>query len=207
MRRETAVKIIGLLRKELDKGFTIMEISKRLEIGYRPAHNHISEMIKEGIILARKIGMAKYCNLNMENPRCRQLLAEVDLLRKEILFKENHKLKSVLESLTAKLSETLASEMHSIVLFGSYAKGTATKSSDIDLLFIVADMKDKAARESIERECTGYKYSHNMKISPMITDVIEFKKMLKAKELNVGKETREYGIPLYGSEIFWRLMA
>ncbi len=207
MRRETAVKIIGLLRKELDMGFTIMEISRRLKIGYRPAYIHISEMIKEGIISARKIGMAKYCNLSLENPRCRQLLAEVDLLRKENLFKENQKLKSVLESLIATLSGTLASEIHSIVLFGSHAKGTATKSSDIDLLFIVADMKDKSARESIERECASYEYSHNVKISPMITDVTEFKKMLKTKELNVGKETREQGIPLYGSEIFWRLMA
>lgn len=207
MRRETAVKIIGLLRKELDKGFTIMEISKNLKIGYRPAHNHVSAMIKEGIIIARKVGAAMQCNLNLENVRCRQLLAEVDLLRKENLFKENHKLKSVLESLIAKISESLASEIHSIVLFGSYAKGTATKSSDIDLLFIVTGMKDKATRESIEMECAGYEYSHNVKISPVITDVTEFKKMLKAKELNVGKETRKHGIPLYGSEIFWRLMS
>jgi len=206
MRRETALKIIGLMRKELDKGFTIMEISKRLKIGYRPAHIHISEMIKEGIIIAIKIGASMQCNLNLENPRCRQLLTEVDLLRKEVLFKENQKLKSVLESFTTKLSETLASDMHSIVLFGSYTKDTATKSSDIDLLFIVADMKKKSVRESIERECTSYDYSHNLKISPMITDMTELKKMLKAKELNVGKEIRTYGIPLYGSEIFWRLM-
>lgn len=207
MRRETALKIVSLLRKYLDRGFTILEISKRLKIGYRPAYIHISEMTKEGIISAIKIGMARYCTLNIENPRCRQLLAEVDLLRKETLFKENQKLKAILESLIVRLSETLASEMHSIILFGSYAKGTATKSSDIDLLFIVANMKDKPVRENIERECTGYEYSHNAKISPMITDVTEFKKMLKVKELSVGKETREHGIPLYGSEIFWRLTA
>jgi len=207
MRRETALKIIGLLRKEPDNGFTIMKISKRLKIGYRPAHNHVSTMIKEGIIIGIKVGAAMQCNLNLENVRCRQLLAEVDLLRKESLFKESQKLKSVLENLIAKLSESLVSEIHSIILFGSYAKGTATKSSDIDLLFIVADMKDKSVRESIGRECTGYEYSHNVKISPMITDVPEFKKMLNAKELNVGKEAREYGIPLYGSEMFWRLMA
>lgn len=207
MRRETAVKIIGLLRKDLNRGFTILEISKKLKIGYRPAHNHISEMIREGIVTGRKVGAAMQCNLNIENPRCKQLLAEVDLLRKETIFKENQKLKSVLESLITKLSETLVSEIHSIVLFGSYAKGTATKSSDIDLLFIVVDMRDKSVRENIERECAGYEYSHNVKISPMIADVTEFKKMLKVKELNVGKETREYGIPLYGSEIFWRMMA
>lgn len=206
MRRETALKIIGLLRKDLDIGITILAISKRLKIGYRPAYNHVNTMIKENMIIARKVGMAKQCTLNLENARCRQILSESDLLRKEQLFKENHKLKSVLESLIERLSGTL-SGLHSVVLFGSYAKGTATKSSDIDLIFILADIKDKSARESIERECSGYGYSHSMAINPLLTDVAEFKKMLKSKELNVGKETREYGIPLYGSEIFWRLAA
>ena len=142
----------------------------------------------------------------MDNAKCRHLLAETDLIRKNELLKKNQKLKAVLESLIEKIIETNASDIHSIVLFGSYAKGTATKSSDTDLLFIVAGMKDKSVRENIERECAGYQYSHNIKISPLITDVTEFKKMLKAKELNVGKETRAYGIPLYGSEIFWRQM-
>ena len=207
MRRETALKIAGLLRKDLDTGLTILEISKRLTIGYRPAHTHVSEMIQEGIIIGRRVGAAMQCRLNLGDSRCRQLLAEVDLLRKEALFKENQKLKSVLESLIAKLSESLASEVHAIVLFGSYAKGTANKSSDIDVLFIISDMKDKSVREKIERECASYEYSHSIKISPLITDITEFRKMLKATELNVGKETREYGIPLYGSEIFWRQMA
>jgi len=90
-------------------------------------------------------------------------------------------------------------------LFGSYAKGTATKQSDIDLLFIVSNIKDKILRESIERESASYQYSHNIKISPLITDIEEFKKMIKSKELNVGKEIKEYGISLYGHEVFWRI--
>jgi len=91
-------------------------------------------------------------------------------------------------------------------LFGSYAKGTAAKQSDIDLLFIVSSIKDKNLRESIERENASYQYSHNIKISPLITDIEEFKKMLKAKELNVGKEIKENGISLYGHELFWRII-
>ncbi|MBI3190852.1 nucleotidyltransferase domain-containing protein [archaeon] len=206
MRQETALKIIALLRKDLDRGITILEISKRLKIGYRPAYNHVSNMEKEDIIAINKVGNAKQCFLNLENAKCRHFLAETDMLRKEELLKTSQKLKDVLENLTTKLNETNIADIHSIVLFGSYAKSTATKSSDVDLLFIVADIKDKSVRESIERECTGYQYSHNVRVSPLITDVIEFKKMLKSKELNVGKEARAYGLPLYGSEVFWRLM-
>lgn len=133
MRQETLLKIIGLMRKDLYKGRTILEISKKLKIGYRPAYNHITEMEKQGIITVKKIGMSKQCLLNLENPRCRHLLEEADMIRQTDLFKR----KPILEKLTKKLTDQFTGDIHSIVLFGSYAKGTETKTSDIDLIFIV----------------------------------------------------------------------
>jgi len=205
MRQKTLLKIIGLMRKDLDKGLTILEISKLLKIGYRPAYNHISEMEKEGIIKIEKIGNSKQCKLNLDSPKTRHLLENLDIERKEELYQENLRLK-IIDNLISKLTEKFMSEIHSIILFGSYAKGIATKKSDIDLLFIVGNIKDKTLRESIERESASYQYSHNIKINPLITDIQEFKKMLNAKELNVGKEVREQGISLYGHELFWRII-
>lgn len=205
MRQKTLLKIIGLMRKDLDKGLTILEISKQLKIGYRPAYNHISEMEKEGIIQIERIGSAKQCSLNLSSPKTRHLLESLDIIKKEELYKENPKLK-IIDNLILKLTEKFISKIYSIILFGSYAKGTAAKQSDIDLLFIVSDLKDRNLREIIERESAGYQYSHNTKISPLITDIEEFKKMLSSKELNVGKEVKEKGISLYGHEIFWRII-
>jgi predicted nucleotidyltransferase len=206
MRRETVLKIVGLLRRNLGKGFTILETSKLLKIGYRPAYNHISELEEKNIIQIKKVGSSKQCFLNLENAQARHYLQEVDLMRKEELF-SNRKLKTILEEIIPKITNQITASLHSVVLFGSYAKRTATKSSDIDLLFIVGDIKDKAVREKIERECASYQHSHNVKISPLITDIEEFKKMLKSKEMNVGKEAKDYGIAFYGSEQFWRLIS
>jgi len=206
MRRETVLKIVGLLRRDLGKGFTILEISKLLKIGYRPTYNHILELEEKNIILIKKVGSSKQCFLNLENTQARHYLQEVDLMGKEELF-GNRKLKTILEEIIPKITNQITASLHSIILFGSYAKGTATKSSDIDLLFIVSNIKDKTVREKIERECASYQHSHNVKISPLITDIEEFKKMLKSKEMNVGKETKEYGIALYGLEQFWRLIS
>lgn len=206
MRRETLFKIMNLFREDITKRFTILEISKKLKIGYRPAYNHIKALSEEKIINVKEVGRAKQCFLNLESAKCLHLLEEIDMIRKEKLFKENIKLKNIVEDLIAKLTGEFISEIHSIVLFGSYAKGKATKISDIDILFIVTDMKNKKLRESIERECASFQYSHNVKVSPIITDIKEFKKMLETKELNVGKEAKEAGLPLYGFEQFWRLI-
>ncbi len=207
MRRETVLKIVGLLRKNLSKGFTILEISKLLKIGYRPAYNHIAELEKINTVTTKKVGSAKQCSLNLENAQTLHFLQEIDLARKEELYKSNQKLKAILEEIIPKITNQITSSLHSIVLFGSHAKGTATKSSDIDLLFIISNIKDKSVRDAIERECASYQHSHNVKISPFITNMEEFKKMLRSKEMNVGKEAKEYGVALYGSEQFWRLIA
>ena len=207
MRRETTLKIIGLLRKELNRGLTILAISKRLDIGYRPAYNHITELQKQGAIITHTVGKARQCLLNLENEMCRYFLQENDFKRKEALFKQQIKLRNVLENYIARLTARFVSDIHSIILFGSYAKGTATKTSDIDVFFILSDIKNKPLRDAIEQEAASYQNSHNLKLSPLISDIHEFKKMLKSKELNVGKELREYGIPLYGAEQFWRFIA
>src|SRR3989344_2230930 len=206
MRQKTLLKIIGLMRKELDKGLTILEVSKQLRIGYRPAYNHMIEMGKESILNIEKIGNSKQCKLNLENPKTKHLLESLDLTRKEEVYKENPRIKLIIEDIISKLTEKFMSEIHSIILFGSYAKGIARKQSDIDLLFVVNDLKNKSLRESIDRECASYQYSHNFKINPLIVNIEELKKMLKAKELNVGKEVRKYGISLYGHEMFWRII-
>src|SRR3989344_5509389 len=98
MRQKTLLKIIGLMRKNLDKGLTILKISKELKIGYRPAYNHINSMEKEGIVKIVKVGNAKQCFLNLGNAKCRHLLEEVDALKKEEMYKENQKIKAVIES-------------------------------------------------------------------------------------------------------------
>ena len=207
MRKETLLRIVGLMRTNLDKGLTILEISKKLKIGYRPAYNHIISMGKEGIVKIETIGNAKQSFLDLNSPKCRHILEELDSIKKEETYKQYPKIEAVIESLISKITDIHISEIHSVILFGSYAKGTAAKTSDIDLLFIVTDIKKRQLRESIERESASYQYSHNIKVSPLITNIAEFKKMLKAEKLNVGKGAREYGIALYGSEMFWRLVA
>jgi predicted nucleotidyltransferase len=204
MRHETVMKIINLMRNDLGEGFTILEISKKLKIGYRPAYNHISELNERDIILIKKVGHSKQCFINLESEKAKLLLQESDIIKKEKLFQKNKRIKNILEELNNKITIEIPNKLHSIILFGSYAKGTFKKSSDVDLLFIVSNIEDKFVRENIQRECSAYQYSHNIEINPIISDIVQFRKMIESKGLNVGKEAKEFGIVLYGIEQFWR---
>ncbi|MDI6738425.1 MAG: nucleotidyltransferase domain-containing protein [Nanoarchaeota archaeon] len=206
MRKETLLKIIGLFRKNLDKGMTMLEIAKTLKIGYRPAYNHLLSMQKEGVININRVGKARQCFINLKSEKARLYLQEADIARKEGLFK-NTKLRGIFESLMLNLEPYLQAGIRSIILFGSYARGSAAKSSDVDLIFIIDSISNKPLRELIEKQCVGFRYSHNTKVSPVFADIAEFRKMLASKELNIGKEALSYGIPLCGPELFWELAA
>ena len=92
MKQETLLKIIELLRNNLDNGLTILKISQTLKIGYDPAHKHIIEMYKQNIITINKVGNAKQCFLNIKNDKCRNLLQDADLIKIDNIYKNIRRL-------------------------------------------------------------------------------------------------------------------
>ena len=127
MRKETLLKIIGLFRKNIGTGMTMLEIAKTLKIGAYTAYNHLLAMQKEGIITMNEVGRAKQCLLNLKSERARVLLQEADIARKDELFKANAKLRNVFEALIPKIESHLLTEIRSIILFGKLCKGRSNK--------------------------------------------------------------------------------
>lgn len=69
-------------------------------------------------------------------------------------------LNEFLDCLCAKLKAAFGKELHSIVLFGSQARGTARPDSDIDILFVF---------ENLSKSC----FERDSIIRPMLDDVSE----------------------------------
>lgn len=83
-----------------------------------------------------------------------------------------------------------------VLLFGSYAKGTEGKGSDIDLLIINKEGKK-------EMSLRKYEMLFQIKINPLFITPKEFREMLKDTEENVGKQALKYHIILNDAEKFW----
>ena len=92
----------------------------------------------------------------------------------------------------------------SIVLFGSLAKGTDSKKSDIDLFILVPSKKKYD--EIIDMECVALSRSFGAEINPMVSEPTNLLTMLKDKEHNVAKEILNNKIILFGAEKFWELI-
>ncbi|RLE41118.1 hypothetical protein DRZ77_00005, partial [Candidatus Woesearchaeota archaeon] len=85
------------------------------------------------------------------------------------------------------------------VVFGSYAKGTARKGSDLDLCVITNE-------EKVDREINTILDITPFEIHYLKFSSDEFIKMLKTTEFNVGKGIVKNKIILKGIEEFYELI-
>ncbi len=182
---DNKLKIVNCLGKNMGLVFTMRELSKAVRVPYATFYRHIMKM--EGLVKIRPVGKSKTVSLNTDNPAVRSYLAvSSEEEKKEFLKKQ---------PVISKIASGLDTN-DSVVLFGSYAKGTEREASDIDLL-IINRKGDKTLSFS------KYELLFRKKINPIFVTIPEFVQMLKDGEENVGKQALKNNIILNNPERFW----
>lgn len=187
------LKVIDLMSKNLEKKFTINETAKALNETYSFVNRIVNRLIKDKVIIKEKVGKAFLCSLNLENDKTIALLHLNEVTKKEEFYKKNKEIKLILEDFLEKLRLRFKENPLFVILFGSFAKGTATKESDIDILVVC---KKKLEITDIIREIHA---KYGKEIIPILMTPIEFKKQ---KNKPVIKEIIKYHYILYGFEDF-----
>ena len=178
--------ILRLLIERQQDLWSIRKISITRKINYKSAYHAVAKLEKEGILSIQKIGNTKSCSFNLHfNPR----VLEVEYLRREELV-QNKNFKVIYNDLKRLAFPFIA------LLFGSYAKGTQTKHSDIDLLIIAEQEKEISSTLSIRP----------LNIHSTIIKPEEFMQMAKSKEFSVVSEALKKNIILIGIEDYYRLL-
>src|SRR5690606_16215164 len=159
------INIIKFLLENKQKKFTINQISKLLSINYRITHEKIKKLEKEELIKTEKVGKSLLCSITEKYDE-KIYLAE-NLRRKELLKNKDF------EIILKRFKD--AKQNYILLLFGSYAKRTQTKHSDIDLLAITEN----------EGEIVEISDTIPKKIHLTTTTYKNFIDMIKLKDMNV----------------------
>ena len=144
------------------------------------------------IIIKEKKGSINLIELKLQ-PNTE--LFQVEQNRTSLFLESNKILKLVLDDIIS-----LNYPFFIVLVFGSYAKDTMSKKSDIDLCIISDD--EVKTKELISK----------FKLIPITLDIQtfstkEFESMIKTKEANVGKEIIKNNIILYGIENYYNLIS
>ncbi|MCZ7392392.1 MAG: nucleotidyltransferase domain-containing protein [Candidatus Methanoperedens sp.] len=89
--------------------------------------------------------------------------------------------KKLSEKIVSELKDIFQSDLHSVILFGSYAKGKAQTYSDIDILIILnRKFANWTERRDLEIELRKKLYRTVGQVSPKVGSVEELKAALEA---------------------------
>ncbi|MBU0963021.1 MAG: nucleotidyltransferase domain-containing protein [Nanoarchaeota archaeon] len=186
------IEILSLFRNSIFLKTTILDISKKLKKHYPKIYDSVKELEKNKTLKIEKVGHSNLVSLLLNPQTIRNLsfLDEQEAMQKNIPNYE--KLMSLKE-----ISQYL------VILTGSYAKGKATKTSDLDLVIIIPD--DKNAFD-IQKKLENIFLLFHPPIHLYVFNNKDIVEMLIDKKENYGKEIFKNHIILKNAYIYYELL-
>lgn len=184
----TKTKLIMALIENEGQNISIVQLSNHLGMDYKNVYNSVKKLEKDGLISLEKFGNAFNCVLNQ---KIHPILFEAEYERRKGLLKDKN-----IYILYKKLNSLNFSFIS--LIFGSYAKGTSSKSSDIDLMVI--------GEKNQEKEIGRVISLLPLKIHFIFLTFEEFLSMERSKEFTVVSEVIKKNIILIGIEDYYRLI-
>lgn len=194
----TEIRITWFFINNVNKQYTIRNISKQIKTTYKMTYRYIQKLIKEGLINGEKQGKSLLCRFNYKNSDER--VNYVEALRTKEVLKKNKDLLILSNELKAKYKKAF----YTLIIFGSYASGKQTKQSDVDVLAIIPETENI---ESAERSLQAILSLYPLKTHLIVVRENDFKEMLINKQItNVAKEVINNHILLYGIENYYKMI-
>jgi len=188
------VSIIKLLLEHKNEDLNINNIACLLKKNYKTVYTIVKRLEDLKIITVKRFGKSLKVEL-VNKLHFFVFLAEYE--RKEEILK-NKDLTVMLDSFL----NGIKTKCFILLLFGSYAKKSNTKNSDIDLMFIVPD-EDK---EETEKNMHNIASLLPLNLHINVFKESEFINMKNSKEITVGSEAMNNNIILYGIEMYYELI-
>jgi predicted nucleotidyltransferase len=173
---------------------TAKEIETKSGLSHETVFRLLKTLVEQKFLKEKKVGKTNVYGLLKDDFNYRDLIYPVFLeynKKKRLNFKAKHSL------LYGRIYEFLNEiDSEGAIIFGSFAKGTETKNSDIDLLCIT---DKKTVRETAQT----FKTKYDINIQVVSVERSDFKNM-KKDNLVFWNDLIEYGIVLEGLEFFFK---
>lgn len=189
---KTETKVLELFVSKILAIFTIREVSRTIKKDLKIVHTSIKNLKSREFFLEEKNGL----RLNYKNNQ--ESLAYIEGIRKKIFLEKHDLIKIHIKNFLKKCS----TKLFILIIFGSYAAGKETKKSDIDLLVVLPNEKEK-----FERELSSSLSLLNKRFHITVISEESFREMFdKRDEMNIVNETFNNHIILYGAEQYYALL-
>ena len=184
-----------ILRVICDKntGWTGRQLANELDISPTTSSKFLKELVEEGIVFSKGVGRSYLYHLN-----------DRSYVVKNIMMPFFDREKRIINSIVALIKKAVfksGAKIEAIAMFGSLAKETGTLKSDVDILVIIDNLKDRSRVEtSIDALSKTIAIDFNTAVSPHILSTSQFKKQYKEKSSLLNEIFGSYKL-LYGKPL------
>ncbi len=187
----TAENVLAFLLNNLEASYSIREIARAIGQDYKIVFTTIKALAKDKLVTVKRVSNINQCSaaLTQENTALFTFVSQ-----RYAAKKVPKRVWSALQDATNKIKNPY----YTLLLFGSYAKGNVKPTSDVDVLFIVANRSQEGEIDAAVKTAATL---NNLKISPVILTLEEFKSALK--EQSVAREAYRKHLIIKGGELFY----
>ncbi len=189
------LKILGLLLRKPEDFYSINDLAKKVKLAYPYVYDSVKNLKEKELLTVKKIGKSNLCQVRFDHPE--ELAVAAMEMKREFLRQHLS-----INNLAHQLQEALTDELYILLLFGSYARRTATKTSDIDLFFIIQDQQNI---ESLRKKAKAVLSKLNYPVEFEVSTMNWFYEMLGDKN-TVGREIFKANIILHNAESYLQLI-
>jgi len=130
---QTTLKILGLYSNDYSKSLHLRAIARETKVDVKAVQLQLKRLEKTNILSSILKGRNKEYRLNLSNSITKYYMVMAETFASISYLRRNFLIKKIVDEIGNKIDGT-------IVLFGSFAKGQATKESDVDL-FVISEKR------------------------------------------------------------------
>ena len=198
MLTEKELRVVELFKKDVFASYTIREIMKKVKTkSYNWTYTTVKKLKKENIISTEEKGKSTICSINLKEQKTIAYLS--------LLEETNSRIRKIPN--LEKIKKLLPFDFHFFLITGSYANGSYTAKSDLDIVVVIGENQDKRREKTfLLNKLSNEGDLMIPKLHPYVFTVLEFLEMMTNKEENYGKEIARKHIIVSGAEFYYNIL-
>jgi hypothetical protein len=203
---EATYRILDILSRNIGKPLSINELTGKIENAYGGAYyaninEKIHDLTKEGIITLSKAGRSSLISINFNNYLIIDLLAEMELRRKQFFLQGKLEMQMLMME--------IGTYLHSFLLIKSISLMNSERNAKLNKAELLIHLR-RTERDKVEESKIGIhaiidnlQKIHNIRIDYMMLEDEMFLNLLKSDEINPAREMLSNKIVILNPQDFW----
>jgi predicted nucleotidyltransferase len=169
------------------------ELETKSGFTHEPTFRILKGLVRKKYLKEKKVGKTNVYEFVKDKDLIYQVFINYRFKKRDE-FKQKNFL--IYRQINEFVQELKPEDLSVFIIFGSFAKGTETKNSDLDILCVTN-------KKNIRDIAQTFKTKYNINIQPVVVKISEFKN-IKKDNPQFWSDLMEYGIVLEGLELFFK---